>query len=241
MLSPLWTKPAVWSAGRDPLGMQATSVRLYRRLAPGLTNVTNRLRYFSFYCWAVDAYERQVHSGDLKRWQVFIRRAEAIYALASNLVDGPQSLGMAGGDWANRMKAGLNGKVGWDTFDLRPHTDRPGEAGQYLKAKGGNFGQFYVASMLEVGMLAGFTGIPIVSESYGRDLARSFSQSIAAAEHALLDGTITGSISRAALNEIGVAAHPARIPRDSEEMALLRAYLLGEQSQIGGGERLRRS
>lgn len=119
--------------------------------------MTNRLRYFSFYCWAVDAYERQVHSGDLKRWQVFIRRAEAIYALASNLVDGPQSLGMAGGDWANRMKAGLNAKVGWDTFDLRPHTDRPGEVGQYLKAKGGNFGQFYVASMLEVGMLAGFT------------------------------------------------------------------------------------
>jgi hypothetical protein len=46
MVSPMWTKPAVWSAGRGPLGMQATSVRLYRRLAPGLTNVTNRLRYF---------------------------------------------------------------------------------------------------------------------------------------------------------------------------------------------------
>lgn len=241
MLSPLWTKPAVWSAGRDPLGMQATSVRLYRRLAPGLTNVTNRLRYFSFYCWAVYAYERQVHSGDLKRWQVFIRRAEAIYALASNLVDGPQSLGMGGGDWANRMKADLNAKASWDTFDLWPHTDRPGEAGQYLKAKGGNFGQFYVASMLEAGMLAGFTGIPIVSEGYGRELARSFAQSIGVAEHALLDGIVTGRISRTALNEIGAAAHPARIPSDSEEMALLRAYLLGERSQIGGGERFRRS
>ena len=41
-------------------------------------------------------------------------------------------------------------------------------------------------------MLAGFTGIPIVSESYGRDLARSFSQSIATAEDPLLDGMIHG-------------------------------------------------
>ena len=194
MLSPMWTKPAVWSAGRDPLGMQATSVRLYRRLAPGLTNVTNRLRYFSFYCWAVDIYERKVHSADLKRWQVFIRRAEAIYALASNLVDGPQSLGMAGGDWANRMKADLAANTDWDTFDLKPHTDRPGEAGQYLKAKGGNFGQFYVASMLEVGMLAEFMGIPIVSEGYGRQLARSFSESIGAAEDGLLDAIVSGSV-----------------------------------------------
>lgn len=241
MLSPMWTKPAVWSAGRDPLGMQATSVRLYRRLAPGLTNVTNRLRYFSFYCWAVDIYERKVHSADLKRWQVFIRRAEAIYALASNLVDGPQSLGMAGGDWANRMKADLAANTDWDTFDLKPHTDRPGEAGQYLKAKGGNFGQFYVASMLEVGMLAEFMGIPIVSEGYGRQLARSFSESIGPAEDGLLDAIVSGSVSRVALEEIGVAAHPARIPRESEEMALLRAYLLGEREQVGGSERHRRS
>lgn len=241
MLSPMWTKPAVWSAGRDPLGMQATSVRLYRKLAPGLTNVTNRLRYFSFYCWVVDAYERNVHSADTRRWQIFIRRAEAIYALASNLVDGAQSIGMAGGDWANRIKATLNADAEWSDFDLTPHTDRPGEAGQYLKAKGGNFGQFYVASMLEVGMLDEFTGIPIVSPVYGRNLARSFSASIGSAEEGLLEGIMKGRISRAALEEIGAAAHPGTIPRDSEEMALLRAYLLGERAEAAGNERYRRS
>jgi hypothetical protein len=241
VLSPAWTKPAVWSAGRDPLGMQATSVRLYRRLAPGLTNVTNRLRYFSFYCWAVEAYERQVHSGDVKRWQIFIRRAEATYALASNLVDAPQSLGMAGGDWAKRMISELASKPDWETVDLRPHTDRPGEGGQYLKAKGGNFGQFYVASMLEVGMLAPFVGVPIVSEGYGRELARSFSTSISGTQDALMDAVETGVASRDALSAIGKAAHPARIPMDSEEMALLRAYLLGERAQLGGSELLRRS
>ena len=48
-------------------------------------------------------------------------------------------------------------------------------------------------------------------------------------------------MTREALDKIGVAAHPARIPRDSKEMALLQAYLLGERSQVGGGERLRRS
>jgi hypothetical protein len=36
-LLPAWTTAGSWSLGRDPLGMQATSVRLYRNLVPGLT------------------------------------------------------------------------------------------------------------------------------------------------------------------------------------------------------------
>src|SRR6516165_9375854 len=103
MLLPNWTKPKTWSAGRDPLGMQATSVRMYRQLVPGLTNVTNRLRYFSFYCWVVQTFERSAHANEAQRWAIFIRRAEAIYALACHLVDGPNSLGMAGGEWAQRV------------------------------------------------------------------------------------------------------------------------------------------
>src|SRR5260370_42520314 len=73
---PNWSQPTRPSLGRDPLGIQATSVRVYRGLVPGLTNVTNRLRYYSFYCWVIRHYEEKKHSDDEAKWRVFIRRAE---------------------------------------------------------------------------------------------------------------------------------------------------------------------
>jgi hypothetical protein len=126
-------------------------------------------------------------------------------------------------------------------FDLKPYTDCPGEAGQYLKAKGGNFGQFYVASMLEVGMLTEFTNIPIVSKGYGRQLAESFAVSIGQVADELFEAIRSGNVSRQSLQEIGTITHPARIPLDSEEMKLLRAYLLGENEQLDISGRYRRS
>jgi hypothetical protein len=41
--------------------------------------------------------------------------------------------GLAGSEWARLQLATPMD----ETFDLRPHTNRPGEANQYLKAKGG--------------------------------------------------------------------------------------------------------
>jgi hypothetical protein len=35
--------------GLDPLGMQNTSVNLYQRLLPGISNVTLRIRYYGLY------------------------------------------------------------------------------------------------------------------------------------------------------------------------------------------------
>jgi hypothetical protein len=127
------------------------------------------LRYYSYYCWVIQHYENKQHSDDEAKWRVFIRRAEALYALASNVVDPQQSDGLAGNLWAGALCQQL--PVG--TIDLRPHTDHPGMSGQYLKATRGNFGQFYIASMTEVGLLdASSSRIPIVSEPLGRDMAR---------------------------------------------------------------------
>ena len=118
-LMPTWTKAGSWSLGRDPLGIQATSVRMYRNLVPGLTNVTNRLRYYSFYCWVIDRYEATEHSADSIKWRRFIRRAEALYALACNLADAEKADGLAGNIWARKT---LN-EIGDGPFDVRPVTD----------------------------------------------------------------------------------------------------------------------
>lgn len=211
--------------------MQATSVRLYRSLVPGLTNVTNRLRYYSFYCWVIQHYEQTEHSGDEAKWRVFIRRAEALYALACNVVDPQQSDGLAGGLWASAFCQALP----VDTIDLRPVTDHPGESGQYLKATRGNFGQFYIASMTEVGFLSPSGRIPIVSDQLGREMAKAFTDSVGATTELISSGIRTGMVAPAELVEIGEAAHPSRIPTDSCELRLLRDYLLATNEKQDTG------
>lgn len=45
---PYWTKTGSWTMGLDPLGLQATSIRIYQSLVPNITNITNRLRYYAY-------------------------------------------------------------------------------------------------------------------------------------------------------------------------------------------------
>jgi hypothetical protein len=234
---PSWSKAGSWTLGRDPLGMQATSVRLYRSLVPGLTNVTNRLRYYSFYCWVIQHYEEMEHSSDEARWRVFIRRAEALYALACNVVDPQQSDGLAGGLWASAFRQVLPA----NTIDLRPHTDEPGQSSQYLKAGRGNFGQFYIASMTEVGLLSRSSRIPIVSDRLGREMAEAFAEAVGKTTKLISTGIRTGKITPTELREIGEVAHPSRITPDSNEMGLLRDYLLAKDEQLGSGTARRSS
>lgn len=221
---PDWNKPGSFSAGRDPLGLQAASVRLYTELLPGLTNVTNRLRYFSFYCWVVRQFELRRHTSDDGKWSIFIRRAEAAYVLACQLGDSEEAFGMAGSMWA-----GKNTDLG-RTFDFTPWTDRPGEDNQYLKARWGNFGQFYIASMQQMHMLEeSQERVQIVTETYGLDLADAFQKACPGACKRLVAAIDSGKIGHAACDEISTEAHPAYLDLTSREAQLLIEYLCGQR------------
>jgi hypothetical protein len=222
---PEWSQPSRPTLGRDPLGLQATSVRVYRDLVPGLTNVTNRLRYYSFYCWVVRKYETTQHADDVKRWRIFIRRAEALFALTSEMHDPDGTGGVAGGDWARKyLKGKKEGPI-----DLRPHTDKPGDraAKQYLLASGGNFGQFYVNSMTQVGLLQSTTGVPLVSRPRGQEVAEAFEDAVGSrVNHLIVHALASGRIAWADAKSIGRAVHPDEISGSSKEMRLLRDFVL---------------
>lgn len=100
---PEWTEYRKKS-GLDPLGMQNTSVALYQRLLPGISNVTLRIRYYGFYAWLSAVYARRIGDTNPKTWQRFVRRAEALYALAAQTRGGEG--GIAGILWAQRKLAG---------------------------------------------------------------------------------------------------------------------------------------
>jgi hypothetical protein len=222
---PDWNRPGSFSAGRDPLGLQAASVRLYTGLLPGLTNVTNRLRYFSFYCWVVRQFELKKHSLNEERWRIFIRRAEAVYALACRIGNSSAATGMAGSAWADKHI-----EID-DDFDFRKWTDCPGEEDQYLKAPRGNFGQFYVASMQQMGFLITTPDrVQIVTPDHGLDLAQAFEAACPSACELVLNAIDSGKISYDECIVISDETHPAKLDLKSDEAALLLRYLRGERT-----------
>jgi hypothetical protein len=74
---PDWTEYKKKS-GLNPLGMQNSSINLYQRLLPGISNVTLRVRYYGFYAWLALIYARRSGDTNPKTWPNFIRRDEAV-------------------------------------------------------------------------------------------------------------------------------------------------------------------
>ncbi|MGD1823446.1 MAG: hypothetical protein ACPKM0_11890, partial [Pleomorphochaeta sp.] len=98
-IGPFWGSSNNYSTGRDPLGLQSTSQAAYSILLPGLTNLTNRLRYYGFYCWLLDEYNSRVSKQNYKKQIQFIRRAEYMIALIMN-IHSPDSLQISGSKFA---------------------------------------------------------------------------------------------------------------------------------------------
>ncbi len=61
--------------------MQTTSEATYSMLLPGLSNLTNRIRYYGFYCWLLNFYFIRESTGNSVEQFRFIRRAELMIAL----------------------------------------------------------------------------------------------------------------------------------------------------------------
>ena len=154
----------------------------------------------------------------------FIRRAEAAIALACQVGDAISAVGMAGSDWWRNRAADQSQQL----FDLIEPTNRPGEDGQYLKAKYGNFGQFYTSSMLEMNMIVTASSrIFGVSQNVGMKLANAVQQENAEACELLLKAIKSGQISRSDCEIISDSLHPSYLDPGSEEGRLLKLFLEG--------------
>lgn len=218
---PVWTKTGSFTMGLDPLGLQATSIRIYQGLVPNVTNITNRLRYYSFFPWLVDLYAKLHHSTDQKRFAVFMRRGEAIFALASVVHDLDGSDGLGGANWAFQRREEAKA-IG---IDLKPSTDNEDRRKNYLLANRGNFGVAYAPTLVTMKWLTSSV-IPVV-DGVGRSVADAFAASIGSVASTIEQVIKSGVVSAQQLEDIGAAVHPAKIPSNSAEQKLLREFLTG--------------
>lgn len=235
-MTPEWSERGYWTSGLDPLGLQAFPIELYQKLIPGLTNITVRPRYYSFYTWLcwINAQRDDLRISNWTEWRRFIRRSEVIMTLSSLHAGLDDGYGMPGVDWAREFT--------WDgdIADIREAADPEhyeNERARYIKAPQGVFGQAYKAVLQNtLGALAPADehDIPIPSIGIGDDLAQAFQKNVGQASETFLRCVNTGLISSNEMQLIGRAFHPLAVPLNSDEWHQLTDILLNGVGGVGG-------
>ena len=216
-LLPQWTEKAE-KRGLDPLGMQNSGVLLYQSLLPGISNVTLRMRYYGYYCWVSETYARRGATSDFEAWRIWVRRAEALYALVSARTG---ETGVGGIEWANRRLA-TSGRV--IDFEAAASTDPAQE--RYLRQSLGVFGGAYYSQMAEMNL---FTenrhGIQVATKDLGRRAASLFADAIGPDLARLLRQKIVDAkVSLRELDRLQPIA-PSQIAEESEERTFYETLL----------------
>lgn len=219
--------------GLDPLGLQNTSDTTFSFLLPGLNNVTGRIRYYSFYCWLLDAYSKEFGSTNPIEQRQFIRRSEFIVALISQYIDGDSS-SIPGSNYAG---AEVNAKE-ITYHNLQEGTYKPDGSTRdtYWNYPSGAFGQYYLGSLRDIGIVAereNHAGIYVRTNKRenefvcGEGLAVAFSSNISASNQRLfLNCVKSGSINEKQIIELLPQFNLTEIPSGSEEQELLKKLLL---------------
>lgn len=142
-ISPFWGENVNLITGLDPLGLQVTSEATYAIMLPGLSNLTNRLRYYGFYCWLIDFYFKKEKKGNQTEQYRFIRRAELLIALLMQK-ERKSIIQITGSDFASNL---INNATS-NTFDLAAGADKDsGNEKTYWKYPSGAFGQYYFGAL----------------------------------------------------------------------------------------------
>ncbi len=216
---PDWTEYKKKS-GLDPLGMQNSSINLYQRLVPGISNVTLRVRYYGLYAWLASIYAHRIGDTNPRVWQKFVRRAEAVYALAAQM-RGDEG-GMAGVLWAQRTLETDQASV----VEFARHADPDGDGQPYLQQAWGAYGAAYASQLFETGVYAVAKDhqIPVPSPEFGERLGQAFEQSAGPLAKRFFDTVQSGSVTREDLDDF-TALTPSSIPDGSAERRLYQDIL----------------
>jgi hypothetical protein len=172
-----WVRPPEPIRGLDHLGVQAPCIALYGQLLPGITNVTDRARYYSFHPWVLWAFERRHADHSLDEFRRVLRRAECLFALVAIrhvrvLDDGDDGLhggAMVGCDKLLRIEE--------EGFALEDYAALEGP-NRYFKNKLGGLGPYYFGPLRDLRVLdhspqgAGYP--PGYDRERGQKLAEAF-------------------------------------------------------------------
>lgn len=146
-----WAASAGFVAGRDALGIQNSSVALYSILLPGITNVSERIRYFGFNCWLLKQYHDLDIDKESKEHQYnFIRRGELVISfLMQHLHPDYGSIPgkLFAADFYDQLKNEGHISIGNGANLNMGLVDDKGISRLYWKNTSGAFGQYFYGAM----------------------------------------------------------------------------------------------
>ena len=236
---PEWTELGQ-ETGLDPLGMQRPIEVVYQSLLPGISTITLRLRYYSFFPWLLDSYARRNGSTDMQEFRFFQRKAEALYALLCAHRD--YELGIAGILWASRELQSLAEEADPNAIvDFASAADPDSRQNRYLENKGGAFGGIYASQLREMGLVrVDDPNIPIpYCTNAAMDLADAMSDQLGDLAEVFLSAVEKGQVTVETLDRLALMK-PSRVPADSVEQEALAAVLMGRQQNAREPDVMRR-
>ncbi len=219
IIKPFWAEGGSFLGGRDPLGIQNSSIVVYSNLLPGMTNLTGRIRYYSFYCWLLAYYDKcEKSSTDNQITQyTFIRRAELAMAF---LMKDTTATNIVGRDYVSKPSDDI-------VFDIAKGADNP-NSNSYWKYTSGALGQYYAGSLVSLGLIE-------ISDKYfcitdaGRKLAVAYCNSTDNCDREdFLKIIKVGSID-CSQNNLCKSLYINLISRDSEEWEVLNHILFSNK------------
>ena len=178
---PFWAKSGNFVRGRDPLGVQNSSISVYATLLPGMTNLTLRLRYYGMYLWLLDEYHNLPSDSPFKQspkaQYKFIRRAELITAFLM-VNNHPKELSVIGNDFATRNVDEANEKGFYDIALGADQNKDTIKGSVYWDYGSGALGQYYAGSLFALNLADSKNGFFERTEEYGMILAESYRKSL---------------------------------------------------------------
>ena len=130
------------------MAVQNSSVVIYSTMIPGITNLTNRVRYMGFYCWLLNELLRtkdsqKVITISLKEQIEYLRRAELLLAYVMVHLYGNNVTGVGGSNYASKH-----------LHDNSDGVDLIAGQKEYWKNSLGVFGQYYIGVMSRLGLIS---------------------------------------------------------------------------------------
>ena len=152
-----WLTPPYHSKGLDPLGIQAPSINIYGQLLPGITNVTDRARYYSFYPWMIRAFEETSSKKSYENLREWVRRSDCLFTLIG-LRHGQQTPGESSAHiraliGSNTLTPIIQDLENDSAIDLSRFTHLGDSPHRYFKNQLGGLRQYYIGTFDSLGLM----------------------------------------------------------------------------------------
>ena len=151
-----WVLPPRPISGLDQLGTQSPCTLIYSQLLPGITNVTDRARYYSLYPWLVRSLDKRLPHSSEDIYVEYYRRADCLLTLIAErhgrrLSDPTHGQAMIG---RLQLVPALTRLEDGEELKLSVFATREdGSEHRYFQNRLGGLGQYYAGQLAELRIL----------------------------------------------------------------------------------------